>query len=80
MAESMLRCRNTHADVVLCAQGRSMETDMSKMIALAFVALSLTTTIAAAQTRDKNQDAGYQSCTTDEGYGRRTPCDVGGGD
>jgi len=50
---------------------------MSKMIALAFVALSLTTTIATAQTRDKNQDAGYQSCTTDEGYGRRTPCDVG---
>lgn len=53
---------------------------MSKMIALAFVALSLATSAASAQTyRSQNQDTGYQACTTDEGYGRRTPCDVGGG-
>ena len=68
-------------DVVLCAQGALMETSMSKkIIALAFVALSLTTTIASAQTRSKNEDTGYTACTTDEGYSRRTPCDVGGGD
>ena len=54
---------------------------MYKMIALALVALSLATTAASAQTyRGQNQDTGYQACTTDEGYGRRTPCDVGGGD
>jgi hypothetical protein len=57
-----------------------MENTMSKMIALAFVALSLATTAASAQTyRSQNQDTGYQACTTDEGYGRRTSCDVGGG-
>ena len=54
---------------------------MYKMIALAIVALSLATTAASAQSsgRSANQDTGYQACTTDEGYGRRTPCDVGGG-
>jgi hypothetical protein len=56
------------------------ENDMYKMIALAIVALSLGATAASAQTyRSQNQDTGYQSCTTDEGYGRRTACDVGGG-
>jgi hypothetical protein len=79
MTDPCCTAGNTRRDAVLCAQGRSMETNMSKMIALAVVALSLTTVAASAQTGGKNQDTGYQACTTDEGYGRRTPCDVGGG-
>ena len=57
------------------------ENDMSKMIALAIVALSLATAAASAQSsaQDQNADTAYHACTTDEGYGRRTPCDVGGG-
>ncbi len=52
---------------------------MYKIVALAIVALSLATTAASAQTwRNSNQDTGYQSCSTDEGYGRRSPCDAGG--